>query len=186
MALPESVETRKNGLILRFNESIDPSSLKSKKAFAAQWNYLHSEAYGSPEYSVRNPGLTGHDPVKIRSLHALKDGKSVFVEIPQLHPVMQFHLHLDLKAQDGCAFATDLYYSIFHQGKEFTDFPGYRKIAKRNWNDFPRAMKVRWTRGYLPKKPNPRSSGTSRSWRQSNGLNWRPSQACSMPKGNYG
>ena len=139
MALPESVETRKNGLILRFNESIDPSSLKSKKAFAAQWNYLHSEAYGSPEYSVRNPGLTGHDPVKIRSLHALKDGKSVFVEIPQLHPVMQFHLHLDLKAQDGRAFATDLYYSIFHQGKEFTDFPGYRKIAKRNWNDFPRA-----------------------------------------------
>ena len=86
MALPESIETRKNGLILRFNESIDPSSLNSKKAFAAQWNYLHSEAYGSPEYSVRNPGLSGHDPVKIRSLHALKDGKSVFVEIPQAAP----------------------------------------------------------------------------------------------------
>jgi azurin len=139
LALPESVETRKNGLILRFNEPIDPSSLNPKKAFAAQWNYLHSEAYGSPEYSVRNPGLTGHDPVKIRSLHALKDGKSVFVEIPQLHPVMQFHLHLDLKTKDGRSFAPDLYYSIFNQGKEFTDFPGYQNIAKRNWNDFPHA-----------------------------------------------
>ena len=52
---------------------------------------------------------------------------------------MQFHLHLDLKTQDGRAFAPDLYYSIFHQGKEFTNFPGYQNIAKRNWNDFPHA-----------------------------------------------
>ncbi|MBL64615.1 MAG: hypothetical protein CML14_00230, partial [Puniceicoccaceae bacterium] len=139
MLFPESVETRRNGFILRFNESIDPRSLDSKKAFAAQWNYLHSEAYGSPEYSVRNPGITGHDTVEIRSLHALKDGKSIFVEIPQLHPVMQFHLHLELKTRDGRPFAPDLYYSIFHQGEEFTDFPGYREIAKESWNDFPHA-----------------------------------------------
>ena len=139
MLLPESVETRRNGFILRFNEAIDPRSLDSKKAFAAQWNYLHSEAYGSPEYSVQNPGFTGHDPVEIRSLHALKDGKSIFVEIPQLHPVMQFHLHLELKTRDGRPFAPDLYYSIFHQGEEFTDFPGYREIAKESWNDFPHA-----------------------------------------------
>ena len=139
MLLPESVETRRNGFILRFNEAIDPRSLDSKKAFAVQWNYLHSEAYGSPEYSVRNPGITGHDPVEIRSLQALKDGKSIFVEIPQLHPVMQFHLHLELKTRGGRSIAPDLYYSIFHQGEEFTDFRGYREIAKESWNDFPRA-----------------------------------------------
>ncbi len=137
MLLPESVETRKNGLIIRFNEFIDPQSLDVDKVFASQWNYLHSDAYGSPEYSVRQPGITGHDPVKIRSLHALEDGKSIFVEIPQLHPVMQFHLYLELKTRDGRPFTPDLYYSIFHQGKEFTDFPGYQKIAKKTWNDFP-------------------------------------------------
>jgi azurin len=111
--------------------------LDINKAFAEQWNYLYSGAYGSPEYSVRNPGITGHDPVKIRSLHALKDGKSIFVEIPQLHPVMQFHLYLELKTRDGRAFKPDIYYSIFHQGENFTDFPGYRASAKNKWNDFP-------------------------------------------------
>ena len=137
MLLPDSVETRKNGLIIRFNEFIDPQSLDVDKVFASQWNYLHSDAYGSPEYSVRQPGITGHDPVKIRSLHALEDGKSIFVEIPQLHPVMQFHLYLELKTRDGRSFTSDLYYSIFHQGKEFTSFPGYEKIAKETWKDFP-------------------------------------------------
>ena len=137
MVLPESVETRKNGLIIRFNEFIDPKSLDINKAFAAQWNYLYSGAYGSPEYSVRNPGITGHDPVKIDSLNLLEDGKSIFVEIPQLHPVMQFHLYLELKTGDGRAFKPDIYYSIFHQGEEFTDFHGYRATAKKKWNDFP-------------------------------------------------
>ena len=137
MMIPESVETHKNGLIIRFNDFIDPNSLDLDNAFAAQWNYLYSGAYGSPEYSVRNPGITGHDPVKIRSLHALKDGKSIFVEIPQLHPVMQFHLYLEMKTRNGHAFTPDLYYSIFQQDKEFTDFPGYRATAKKKWNDFP-------------------------------------------------
>ena len=137
MMIPESVKTHKNGLIIRFNDFIDPNSLDLDKAFAAQWNYLYSGAYGSPEYSVLQPGITGHDPVKIRSLHALKDGKSIFVEIPQLHPVMQFHLYLEMKTRNGDAFTPDIYYSIFHQGEEFTDFPGYQVTAKNKWNDFP-------------------------------------------------
>ena len=137
MILPESVKTHKNGLILRFNDLIDPKSLDIKKAFAEQWNYLYSEAYGSSEYSVRNPGITGHDPVEINSLHLLEDGKSIFIEIPQLHPVMQFHLYFELKTRDGRAFKPDIYYSIFHQDKQFTDFPGYQEIEKKEWNNFP-------------------------------------------------
>ena len=137
LILPRSVETRGNGLILHFDEAIDPKSVTVKRAFAEQWNYLYSGAYGSAEYSVKYPGSQGHDRVKIRSLQLLKDGKSVFVEIPQLHPVMQFHLYLELKTAKGQAFAPDLYYSIFQQGEPFTDFEGYTKIKKDEWNDFP-------------------------------------------------
>ena len=86
---------------------------------------------------MKHPGSQGHDRVKIRSLQLLKDGKSVFIEIPQLHPVMQFHLSLELKTAKGQAFAPDLYYSIFQQGEPFTDFEGYTKIKKNEWNDFP-------------------------------------------------
>ena len=70
-------------------------------------------------------------------MHLLEDGKSIFFEIPQLNPVMQFHLYLELKTRDGRAFKPDIYYSIFHQGEDFTDFPGYQASDKNKWNDFP-------------------------------------------------
>lgn len=139
--LPESVETRENGLIVRFNCQVDPASVSLKNAFCQQWNYLYSKAYGSAEYSPRNPSRLGHDPVEIRSLHLLKNGRAVFVEIPQLHPVMQLHLYLDLKTTDGDSFTPDIYYSIFNLGKPFTEFAGYRAIKKEPYPDFPIAGK---------------------------------------------
>ena len=136
--LPEGVETRSNGLIVRFNTAIDPESLSLANAFCEQWNYLYSKGYGSSEYSVKKPGIAGHDPVEIRSLHLIEDGRTLFVEIPQLHPVMQLHLYLDLKTTDGKPFSPDIYYSIIQIGDEpFTGFPGYTKIAKQAFNDFP-------------------------------------------------
>jgi azurin len=137
MFLPREVETRENGLIVRFNSPIDPASLQLSKAFCEQWNYLYSSAYGSGEYSPRNPGRLGHDPVAIRSLHALDDGRSVFIEIPQLHPVMQFHLYLEFQTADGRKVTPDIYYSIFQLGKPFTGFAGYRPIPKQPFPEFP-------------------------------------------------
>ena len=136
--LPESIETRSNGLIVRFNTAIDPESVSLKNAFCEQWNYLYSRGYGSSEYSVKKPGVPGHDPVEIRSLHLLEGGRALFVEIPQLHPVMQLHLYLDLKTANGTSFTPDIYYSIIQIGdKPFTRFPGYVKIAKDPYPEFP-------------------------------------------------
>ena len=135
--LPTKVETRENGLIVRFNTKISPESVKLERAFAEQWNYLYSGAYGSPEYSVKYPGQQGHDPVQIRSLHLIEDGTALFVEIPQLHPVMQFHLYLELESDSGEKFQPDIYYSIFNLAKPYTEFEGYELIEKEPWNDFP-------------------------------------------------
>jgi azurin len=137
MPLPIAVETRENGLLVRFNTRIDAKSADLKNVFCEQWNYLYSNAYGSGEYSVKHPGNLGHDAVAVKSMHLLEDGRSVFVEIPQLHPVMQLHLYMELQTADGDSFQPDLYYSIFQFGKPFTDFAGYQKIAKEPWNDFP-------------------------------------------------
>lgn len=135
---PTGVETRSNGLIVRFNTAIDPESVSLKNAFCEQWNYLYSRGYGSSEYSVKKLGVAGHDPVEIRSLHLIEDGRALFVEIPQLHPVMQLHLYLDLKTAGGTTFTPDIYYSIIQIGDEpFERFPGYTKIAKEPYNDFP-------------------------------------------------
>ncbi|MEM7014631.1 MAG: heme-binding domain-containing protein, partial [Verrucomicrobiota bacterium] len=135
--LPTSVETRENGLIVRFNTKIDPSTVKAENAFCEQWNYLYSSAYGSAEYSVKKPSRIGHDAVEVNSVQLLESGDAVFVEIQQLHPVMQLHLYLDLKTADGKSFTPDLYYSIFELGEAFTDFPGYQKVEKSDFPDFP-------------------------------------------------
>lgn len=139
--LPTRIETRQNGLIVHCNTEIAAESVRIENVFCQQWNYLYSGAYGSPEYSVKDEGRQGHDYVPVRSVHLLKDKRSVFVEIPQLHPVMQFHLHMKLTTADGVAFTPDTYSSIYAMGEAFTEFPGYQLIAKRRWPGFPHAEK---------------------------------------------
>ena len=135
------IETRSNGLIIHCNTAIDPASIQADNVFCQQWNYLFSGAYGSPEYSVKEEGRQGHDYVPIKSVHLLPNGKSVFLEIPQLHPVMQFHVHLRLKSASGDDFVPDAYLSIYETAEPFVDFPGYQLIAKRRWPSFPIAEK---------------------------------------------
>lgn len=139
--LPTRIETRENGIIVHCNTNIDAASVTKENVFCQQWNYLFSGAYGSPEYSVKQEGRQGHDYVPVRSVRLLPDGKSVFLEIPQLHPVMQFHVHMKLKSADGVSFTPDAYTSIYEMGPAFTEFPDYKLIAKRLWPGFPKAEK---------------------------------------------
>lgn len=139
MHLATKIETRSNGLLVHCNTEIDPASVTRDNVFCQQWNYLFSGAYGSPEYSVSDEGRQGHDYVPVRSVHLLPNKRSVFIEIPQLHPVMQFHLHLRLRTASGTRFTPDAYLTIYKMAKSFTDFPGYELIAKRRWPPFPQA-----------------------------------------------
>ena len=135
--LPTALKTHANGITITFNRPVSPESVTLKNVFCQQWNYLYSSAYGSPEFSIRDPGRQAHDYVPVKSVHLLPDGRSVFLEIPELHPVMQFHVHMRLVDTDGNPFKPDLYTSIFETGSSFTQFPGYKLIAKRRAPDFP-------------------------------------------------
>ncbi|MCA9057289.1 MAG: c-type cytochrome, partial [Planctomycetaceae bacterium] len=137
LSLPTRIEARENGLVIHLNDAVDPASVQVANVFCQQWNYLYSGAYGSPEYSVRDSGRQGHDHVPVQSVHLLPDQRSIFLEIPQLHPVMQFHVHLKLKSADGRDVTPDAYLSIYEQGPAFRDFAGYQLIARRPWPEFP-------------------------------------------------
>jgi azurin len=94
--------------------------------FAQCWNYRYAAAYGSPEFSVAHPGVVGHDPLAVRSAHVLADGRSLFLEIPQLSVAHQVHLSVRLAAQRS----TDIFLSAHALAAPFTDFPGYTAIPK--------------------------------------------------------
>ena len=57
----------------------------------------------------------------------LSDGRTVFLEIPDLQPVSQLHLHL--RVDSGPAH--DLFATVHRLDAPFRDFPGYRPVDKR-------------------------------------------------------
>ena len=125
---PETFRTYKNGIKLTFAEKLDKSTAENiKNLFAQQWNYKYSNAYGSPEYSVKHPNREGHDVLTVKSSHLLDDAKTLFVEISDIDPAMTIHLFGNLKGAAAQSFDLNIFMTALHLEKPFTQFPGYQK-----------------------------------------------------------
>jgi putative heme-binding domain-containing protein len=125
--LPLAFHAKENGVLLSFSEPLDRAFAEQRgNHFAQAWNYRYSRGYGSPELSVRHPGLPGHDPLAIRSAHVMADGRTLFLEIPDLQPVSQ--LHLQVRVDSGPP--QDLFATVHRLSAPFTGFPGYRPAGK--------------------------------------------------------
>jgi hypothetical protein len=48
-----------------------------------------------------NPQKEGRDPVEVRSARLLPDGRTVFLEMPGLRPVMQMEIKYNLDTAEG-------------------------------------------------------------------------------------
>lgn len=125
--LPTAIHAHQNGVLLTFSQPIDRERAGQPQShFAQAWNYRYSAAYGSPELSPRHPGMTGHDPLAIRSATVLADGRSLFLEIPEIQPVNQLHLHLRVDA----GRPIDLFATVHRLASPFTGIPDYRPEPK--------------------------------------------------------
>lgn len=141
--VPVGFEARDNGVILRFNQPVKDANAKT--CFAQCWNYKYGPQYGSPEYSVKYADTPGHDPLEVRSVQKLDGGKTLFLEIPQIIPASQIHLHLST--------GHDLFLTAHALAEPFTEFSGYTKISKTN-----HAAQI-GLEAPKPAKPNPWAQG---------------------------
>lgn len=124
---PTAIESHDNGVLLRFPESLDRAQAGAgSNHFVQCWNYRYSSGYGSPEFSLRHPDVPGHDVLDVTSAHVLADGHSLFLEIPELQPAHQIHLHVTCDAATG----RDVFLTAHKLGPAFTNFPGCRPTAK--------------------------------------------------------
>jgi putative heme-binding domain-containing protein len=124
--LPRSLHIHENGLLISFVEPVDWSAAARLSNHLAQvWNYRYSSGYGSPELAPSHPGVVGHEVVEIAGVHAI-DERTLFVEIPELQPVNQ--LHLLLQVDQGPP--QELFVTVHRLDKPFTEFPGYQPRAK--------------------------------------------------------
>jgi azurin len=125
--LPVAYHVHENGVLVTFTRPIDRTVAEDVgNQFAQDWNYRYSAAYGSPEFSPHHSGTPGHDPVAIRSATVLEDGKSLFLEMPDIQPVNQLHLHL--RVDRGRPI--DLFGTVHKLAAPFTAIPGYTPTPK--------------------------------------------------------
>jgi azurin len=124
--LPRSIHVHENGVKVSFVLPVDRgASARRSNHFAQAWNYRYGPGYGSPELAPSHPGVVGHEIVEIAGVHPLDD-HTLFVEMPDLQPVNQ--LHLVLQVDSGRP--QELIATVHKLDRPFTQFSGYAPRPK--------------------------------------------------------
>ena len=118
--LPIALKAFSNGIQLTFTEPLTRELAEDIESYGLQqWNYRWTSSYGSKEYSVNYPDAVGHDPIEVKSAWLSKDGRSIFLLIPGIKPVMQMEIKYNLKATDGELVKGSIYNTINRLGPTF-------------------------------------------------------------------
>lgn len=116
LRIPVAYETARDGIVVRFNTELDPDAAVDPGNYSMRiWQYLRQASYGSEDYRVLGEGV-GEDDLAIPSATLSEDGRSVFIEIPDILPAQQFHLEMNLRSRDGARIREFVHGTIHEPG----------------------------------------------------------------------
>ncbi len=108
--LPREIVAMDQGVLLRFDVPLEARTATDPANYSLErWNYRRSAEYGSPHY--RLDGSKGQDAMSASSAYLSRDGRSVFVGVPDMRPVMQMRMGWTLAAATGQAFSRNAYFT---------------------------------------------------------------------------
>jgi mono/diheme cytochrome c family protein len=109
--LLKEVTPTDKGLILRFNEKLDPKLATDPSSYSAErWNYRRTPEYGSPH--LKRDGTPGQEWMMPSSAYLSQDGKSVLVGFPDMKAgVHQMRIGWGLKSADGLKAENTAYFT---------------------------------------------------------------------------
>jgi hypothetical protein len=122
--MPSSLRVKPNGIEVTFTSPLNPEKANDKEFYSImQWDYMWNASYGSSHYFIKNKGQKAKQPkrfaatvsgesVEVKSVKLLDDKKTVFIEIPDLVPVMQMRIKYNLEAADGTSMKQEIYNTI--------------------------------------------------------------------------
>jgi len=114
--LPRDVVPRDRGVLLRFDVALDPASAANPDSYSlTSWQYKRTYQYGSPQYKA--DGTLGIDRLAPSRAYLSKDGRSVFIGVPDMKPVMQMRLGWSLATADGVKFQESAYFTSYELPK---------------------------------------------------------------------
>ena len=101
--VPREVVPMDKGVLLRFDAALDAAKAVDPDNYSvASWQYKRTYQYGSPQFKA--DGTPGIDRLSPSSAYLSKDGRSVFVGVPDMKPVMQMRIGWSLATAGGATF----------------------------------------------------------------------------------
>jgi len=121
VTMPVKTRTGKNGIQLTFATELDAKTAEDVQSYSVElWNYKYSGAYGSPEFSVKTPGKTGHDKLEVKSAKLSADKKTLLLEVDGLEVADQFSVKYSLNAASGAEVRSEVIGTIHKLGPELS------------------------------------------------------------------
>ena len=119
-ALPVAWHAHENGLTITFSEPVKRDTAEDPGSYSVkQWNYRYAEAYGSKDWSVANPQKEGRDTVAVKSAHLQPDGRTVFLELDSVKPVMQMEVKWNLDTVTDRTLRSQMWLTVNQPDKAF-------------------------------------------------------------------
>ncbi|MDZ4401416.1 cytochrome c [Prosthecobacter sp.] len=126
--LPREIVPMDQGVLLRFDVAVDPKKAADPASYSlATWGYKRAHTYGSAQYKA--DGSTGIDWLTPSSAYVSTDGRSVFVGVPGMKPVMQLRIGWSLASADGAAMEQNAYTTPHELVKFDAKAEGYGDIT---------------------------------------------------------
>ena len=102
-----------SGLTLSFGQRLDRTTAEDIESYAIyQWNYRYAQEYGSKDWSIEEPDKEGRDELTVESARLMPDGKTVFLEIPELRPAMQMEVKYNIDGDDGELLRSQIWLTV--------------------------------------------------------------------------
>ena len=108
--LPEKIKIYKQGILLSFQSKVRFDSINPHLFNIERWNYKRSNKYGSGHYL--SSGKAGQEKVGLSSVTLAKDGKSLFIAVPNMAKTQQMSISWRLIDEHGQSLEDSAYFSV--------------------------------------------------------------------------
>jgi len=108
--VPISMEATQSGMRITFSDPLDADFIEHTERVEVEvWDLKRTANYGSKHYNQR--------PLEVQSVSLLSDGRSVWVEIPQIQPTWGMSMKFELRGPGQSKSVSRLiHHSIHHLG----------------------------------------------------------------------
>jgi cytochrome c551/c552 len=157
MIRPLEVKATTQGLYLKFNEMLDPETLKNINNFSVQrWNYIYANQYGSAHFATDLPpseldkyknneskraGRVGiprnqdGEKMYVTALKLMRDGKTVFLKLNDMKPVDNMKVVYQLKTAKGKELRSEIINTVYNLSADNSQVADMVSVAELELKD---------------------------------------------------